>query len=78
MTEHSELVEKAKRRIHAQQWGEETLHLLAQDGYIELAKRNGSIVRTYHRSSDGYEKGEVVVMHEAMSIDRLVVEAPSA
>jgi hypothetical protein len=78
MSEYNELVEMVKHRIHAEKWGQETEYLLAQHGYIEIAKRDGSVVRTYHRDVDGHKAGEVIFVEQAMSQAELELQAPSA
>jgi len=78
MSEYNELVEIVKHRIHAEKWGQETEYLLAQGGYIEIAKRDGSVVRTYHRDVEGHKDGEVIIVEPSMSQEELELQAPSA
>ena len=77
MTEYTDMVEQVKRRHFAEKWGNEINYMLAEHGYIEVAKRNGSVIRTYSRDHGDHKKGDIIVLSEAMSIDRLVIEAPS-
>ena len=77
MTEYTHVVEAMKHNQWAEKRRQECNYLLAQDGYTELSKNNGSVVRTYHRDFGDNKAGDVVVMEEAMSTKELRLNAPS-
>lgn len=70
MTQYKSKVEYQRKKLAAIEWGERVSYLMAQDGYLETKLNNGSVTREYR-------DGNVEVLQEAMSVDQLIIEAPS-
>lgn len=70
MTQYKSQVEYQRKKLAAEEWGEQVSYLMAQNGYVEIKKNNGSVVREFR-------DGHIEVINDAMSIDELLIEAPS-
>jgi hypothetical protein len=71
MTEFNDEVEYQRKKLAADQWGEQIQHILGQDGYVEVAYNNNRIERTHHR---GPKEGTFEVIQPAWSPDEVMMQ----
>jgi len=69
MTQYKDRVEYQKLRIAAEKWGDQVKYLMAQNGYLEIARNNGEVTRD-HRD------GKFEVITEAMPIKEVILHYP--
>lgn len=69
MTQYKDRVEYQRLRLAAEEWGEKVKYLMAQHGYLEIARNNGEITREH-------TNGEFEVVEEAMSINDVILHYP--
>ena len=77
MTQYTEKVQEALRRQAVEKWSKKALYITAQHGYVETALNDGSVRREYHRDYGTHKAGDVVMICEKKSLDKLMWQAPT-
>ena len=71
MTQYDSEVEYQRRKIAAEEWGNQIKYIMAQNGYMEIGYNNNRVTREYHRGKD---KGSFEVIEEAWSLKELMLQ----